>query len=277
MKLYILEKDEDTKKLLIDTIEARDIGKYSIGQETVEEALEEIEIIEPDILIAGLIFENKNGLSLIREIKAKHPQTHVVVVSQILSKEVIGMAYKSGAEYYLTKPLDILEIESVLERVKEKIEIKKKLEQIKDLLLIKDLVLPKQKPEEDQKKINKTMQKLGILGETGCRDIVDIVSYLAEEGSSMADYSLKEICQLFSDNPKSMEQRIRRAALTGMVNIANLGIEDYMNETFMEYSNGLYSFEQIKCEMDYIRKKGSKRGAVNIKKFIDNMLYYAKE
>ena len=121
------------------------------------------------------------------------------------------------------------------------------------------------------------MQKLGILGETGSKDIISVVSYLMLQGATMGDYTVSEICQLFSDNPKTMEQRIRRAAAIGMINIANLGIEDYMNETFIEYSNGLYNFEQIKQEMDYIRKKSKKRGAVNIKKFIDNMLYYAKE
>ena len=93
----------------------------------------------------------------------------------------------------------------------------------------------------------------------------------------MADYTLKELCEQFTDNPKTMEQRIRRAASMGMINIASLGIEDYMNETFIEYSNGIYNFEQIKLEMDYIRKKSSKRGMVNIKKFLDNLLYYAKE
>ena len=106
----------------------------------------------------------------------------------------------------------------------------------------------------------------------------DLLAFVRQyKGKYMSDFTVKEICANFTDNPKTMEQRIRRAAAIGMINIANLGIEDYMNETFIEYSNGLYNFEQIKQEMDYIRKKSKKRGAVNIKKFIDNMLYYAKE
>ena len=150
--------------------------------------------------------------------------------------------------------------------------------QIMELLAIRDDGEgPGKRLENNTRKINKTMQKLGILGETGSKDIISVVSYLMLQGATMGDYTVSEICQLFSDNPKTMEQRIRRAAAIGMINIANLGIEDYMNETFIEYSNGLYNFEQIKQEMDYIRKKSKKRGAVNIKKFIDNMLYYAKE
>ena len=59
-------------------------------------------------------------------------------------------------------------------------------------------------------------------------------------------------------------KRIRRTATAGMINLANIGIEDYMNETFVEYSNGLYNFEQLKTEMDFIRGKTKKRGKVNL-------------
>ena len=278
MKIFILENDEDTADLITKIIQEREIGEYIIGNSDIEKAMEEINAIEPDIVVSGLVYEKKNGLKLIKEIKEENPSIHFIVISQIVSKEVIGMAYKSGAEYYITKPVDILEIESVLERVKEKILMKKKLMQIMELLTIRDDGEgPGKRFENNTRKINKTMQKLGILGETGSKDIISVVSYLMLQGATMGDYTVSEICQLFSDNPKTMEQRIRRAAAIGMINIANLGIEDYMNETFIEYSNGLYNFEQIKQEMDYIRKKSKKRGAVNIKKFIDNMLYYAKE
>lgn len=49
-----------------------------------------------------------------------------------------------------------------------------------------------------------------------------------------------------------------------------------MNEIFTEYSNGLYNFEQIKIEMDFIREKSKKRGKVNLKKFIDGIVYYSE-
>ena len=48
----------------------------------------------------------------------------------------------------------------------------------------------------------------------------------------MADCTIKELCSKFSDNPKTMEQRISRTATVGMINLANIGIEDYMNEIF---------------------------------------------
>lgn len=88
----------------------------------------------------------------------------------------------------------------------------------------------------------------------------------------MDHYTVKELCSLLSNNPKSMEQRVRRTVFTGMVNLANLGVEDYMNEIFTEYSNSLYNFEQVKKEMDFIRGKSKRRGKVNLKKFIEGMV-----
>ena len=134
------------------------------------------------------------------------------------------------------------------------------------------------KSEEDSiAGIKRVMQKIGILGEVGTQDIIKIAKYLIDNNKTMADFTIKELCSKFTDNPKTMEQRIRRTATVGMINLANIGIEDYMNEIFTEYSNGLYNFEQLKIEMDYIRGKSKKRGRVNIKKFIDGIVYYGKQ
>ena len=79
---------------------------------------------------------------------------------------------------------------------------------------------------------------------------------------------MAQLCDRFSDSPKAMEQRIRRAAMAGMVNLANLGIEDYSNDTFTEYAGTLYHFEQVRREMDCIRGKTTLHGRVSVKKFL---------
>ena len=277
MKIQIIEKDQDTIDVLKHVISESRIAELVSYCDEEEDALEETKMFEPEIVICPLVLGKQDGLKLVQELKEVLPNTKFIVLSNVFSKELIGKAYKHGAEYCILKPLDYLEIESVLHRVKEKIEIIHKLNQIKSLLSITSAENILNNHQNDLHKINKSMQKLGILGESGCKDISTVLNHLIKEGKTMADYTLKELCEQFTDNPKTMEQRIRRAASMGMINIASLGIEDYMNETFIEYSNGIYNFEQIKLEMDYMRKKSSKRGMVNIKKFLDNLLYYAKE
>ena len=73
-----------------------------------------------------------------------------------------------------------------------------------------------------------------------------------------------------------MEQRIRRAINKALVNLANLGIEDYMNDNFVRFSNSLFNFEDVKSEMDYIRGKKSTGGKISVKKFIDGLMFYSE-
>ena len=82
---------------------------------------------------------------------------------------------------------------------------------------------------------------------------------------------------LKNPNPKSVEQRIRRAAFAGMVNLANKGMEDYADPVFNEYAGRLYNFEQIRKEMNYIRGKSDKHGNVRIRNFISGLLAYCRE
>jgi two-component system response regulator YcbB len=55
-----------------------------------------------------------------------------------------------------------------------------------------------------------------------------------------------------------------------------MGIEDFMNETYTLYSGTLFSFEDVKAEMDYLRGKRTSGGKVSIKKFIDGLMLEAE-
>jgi two-component system response regulator YcbB len=87
------------------------------------------------------------------------------------------------------------------------------------------------------------MRRIGIIGEAGSNDIIWLDQRLISEEKSMVDYSVKDLCVLISEHPESAEQRLRRTAQVGLVNLNNLDIEHYMYEDFVEYSNSLYSFE----------------------------------
>ncbi len=131
------------------------------------------------------------------------------------------------------------------------------IKQIQRLVKAEDIIF--KEDSNIDKEINGIMQKIGIIGESGCQDITDIVSYLIENNKSMKDFTIVELLSKFTDQTKSMEQRIRRTAAVGLSNLANLGLEDYINEIFVEYSNGLYSFEQVKLEMDFLRGGSPKK------------------
>ncbi|NLY85370.1 MAG: response regulator [Tissierellia bacterium] len=278
MRIYIVDDDKNVIKILERIIIDKNLGDIVGSAQDGITALEEIKSLRPDIALVDLLMPGMDGISLVKEIKSIEPNIQFIMISQVSTKDMISKAYESGIEYYISKPIDVIEVQTVIKKVQEKIDINKKLYQIQSLFTNESNISNLDKSEEDSiAGIKRVMQKIGILGEVGTQDIIKIAKYLIDNNKTMADFTIKELCSKFTDNPKTMEQRIRRTATVGMINLANIGIEDYMNEIFTEYSNGLYNFEQLKIEMDYIRGKSKKRGRVNIKKFIDGIVYYGKQ
>jgi two-component system response regulator YcbB len=274
MRIYIVEDDSNVMKHLSHIIIDCDLGQIVGTANDGVKAYDEILTLKPDLVLVDLLMPGKDGISLVQEVKKVTASVQFVMISQVSSKEMIGKAYQSGVEYYISKPINALETQSVIQKVKEKINLSRTLSQIQNIFAASLEPTAEVVRDNKEEEIKRIFQKIGIVGEAGSHEILSIVKYLLDNGKSMTDFTVKEICGKFTDQTKSMEQRIRRTATIGMTNLAHLGIEDYMNETLNEFANSLYSYEQIKVEMDYIRGKSKKRGKVNIGKFIDGLLSY---
>ena len=202
------------------------------------------------------------------------------MLSQVAAKDMISSAYESGIEFFIQKPINSIEVENVIKKVVKNLTMQRTLTEMQSLFMNQMQEILPQEPsktvQEDAhiERVKDILQKLGVIGEIGSKDIVSIVDYMITNRDTVADATLVELCSKFTDNPKSMEQRIRRTANSAMVNLANLGIEDYSNDTFIEYSNTLFNFEQVRREMDYIRGKEPKGGNVKIRNFLNALVSY---
>ena len=277
MKIFIVEDDENIARILEKIIEDKRLGEIVGKANDGICGLEEIKITNPDIVLVDLLMPGKDGISLTRELKSIYPDIQFIMISQVSSKDMIAKAYESGIEYYISKPINAIEVQTVIKKVKEKIDMEKKLNKIQELFSAEsESSKIKESTRNSIEGVKQVMHRIGVIGESGSQDIIDVAKYLIDTNQNMSSFTLGEICSYFEDNPKTKEQRIRRTATVGLINLANIGIEDYANEIFVEYANGLYNFEQVKIEMDFIRGKGKKRGKVNIKKFIDGIVFYGK-
>lgn len=267
MRILIIDDDINVHRILNkiinheclgEVIEGNTLNGYDGGDIISKE--------KPDIVIVDLLMPGKDGLHLVKEYKDKYPNIQYIMLSQVSAKDMIAKAYENGVEFYISKPINAVEVRAVLKKIINSQLMKKKLGNI-------DSIFKKEDEDDCIYKIKNIMKKLGILGEVGCEDIIKSIEYILEN-TSRDSYTLKELFQGISHKPKSIEQRIRRTAFVALNNIANLGLEDYMNDTFVEFSNSIFSFEEVKKEMDYIRGKNSERGSVNVKKFLEGVSYY---
>ncbi|MGL4730082.1 MAG: response regulator [Clostridium sp.] len=285
MNFFLIDDDINVINILKLIIENRKLGTI-IGYSTNGiDGLDDVETLKPDIVIVDLLMPLMDGISLVNKCKEKKLNTAFIMLSQVSSKDMIGKAYESGIEFFIQKPVNAIEVENVILKVSKTITINRTFDKMQTLFIneISPNISTEKSQSDDPKekdyisKCKIVLQKLGILGELGSKDILALVEYLTESNESVYDYTLSNLCKKFTNSPKSMEQRIRRAASAGMINLANLGLEDYMNESFNEYSNTLYNFEQVKKEMDYIRGKNPNGGKTNIKKFLNALMFYSKD
>ncbi|MTI65328.1 MAG: response regulator [Firmicutes bacterium] len=273
MNIYIVEDDINVIKILKKIIKDRNLGNL-IGYSTDGlEALEDIKACNPNIILVDLFIPTKNGISIVDELKKDYKSMEFIMISQVTSKDMIAKAYESGVEYYINKPVNAIEVENIIRKVIKRMEMNETLNKIEKIFNKKEIKSEINDSDNNQE-IKKIMHEIGIIGEAGSEDIIKVISYLIKENKDLNNNTIKEICLEFTDNAKSMIQRIRRTAATGLSNIASLGIEDYTNPIFTRYSNGLYSFKEVKKEMDYQRGKSKKRGKMNLKKFINGMVFY---
>ena len=299
MGIFIIEDDETMIEILQDVIEDHELGEV-LGHSTNATAdLDLILSAGADIILVDFLMPGRDGAEIVRELKSRGCGAKFIMISQVSSKDMIGKAYDAGIEFFISKPINIIEVKSVITTVMQQIRNERTISQLRNMFLQeldpvgvtrsqpKPAASPAEKPKAEpepvarqeesfQKTVTAILGRIGMSGEKGSADIVDVCVYMHTHGKSMNRESIREICAYFTDAPKSMEQRMRRAIATGLTNLAHLGIEDFMNDLFTEYSSTLFPFEEVRAEMDYIRKKREYGGKTSIKKFIESLMLTAE-
>lgn len=84
------------------------------------EGLEKVRTMPVELLLTDFKMPEKNGLEVLAETKAINPEIDVVVMTAFGSIESAKEALKSGAIDYLTKPIDLVQLEMVIKKAQER-------------------------------------------------------------------------------------------------------------------------------------------------------------
>lgn len=276
MRFFILDDDANIVHILKMIIEDKELGTV-IGQATDgDTGLKKIRSLAPDIVLIDLLMPGIDGLTIVKKIKEEDPDIEFIMISQVHSKDMIEKAYRYGVEYFINKPINAIEVEIIIKKVIERVEIDKALLKVWKKFDSKSTNEKEKTDEFCEEKLNDILRDLGIIGENGTDDIITTMKYMVDKDINFKGMTMREFFNMFTDKPRSMEQRIRRTINMAMSNIANLGLEDYMNDIFVDYSNSLFDFEQVRKEMEFIRGNSKKGGSSNIKKFLIGLSTYCK-
>lgn len=280
-RFYLLDDDVSVTGILKIIIEGKKLGEVCGMSESPEEAMDDLAYSRPDIVIVDLLMPEMDGITFVKRARQSFRDTEFIMLSQVSSKDMIAKAYEAGIRYFIQKPVNAIEVTKVIENVVDEQRMKRTMDQMKHLFAgagepdgsegadSKEAASGELAARQDARdRARRILQELGMIGAVGYDDIIRVVERYANHEEEMAGLTVKKICEAFSDSPKSMEQRIRRTAASGLTTIASMGADDFTNPVFTDYSGSLFDFEQVRKEMDYIQGKSDQRGNVKIKKFL---------
>ena len=277
MRIYIVEDDVTVISILEDIVEREGLGSL-VGDTAEGEAdLEHLLAVDPDIVLIDLLMPGKDGIQVVRELRERGSQAKFIMISQVSSKEMIAKAYTAGVEFFIQKPINLIEVCNVIRSVGKQVENERALKAIQSVFAARENAEAPRDPQDRQRRrIKYILSQLGMAGEKGAQDITSMCLYLLEEGKTASQMGVSTLCANLSDSPRTMEQRARRAVEKGLSHIASLGVEDYNNELFTRYAARLFSFPEVRREMSYHQGKGA-GGKVNLKIFLDGLLILIEE
>lgn len=284
MALQFVVVDDD---IAICKIIKNIIEEYALGTVVAEcadglKAEKAIREACPDIVLVDLLLPGQDGVELIKSLEGISANISFIVISESRSQQMITMAYETGIEFFIHKPINVIEVVSVINKTKERRNLKQALSIISQTTsqYAMSSVKPVENLESSKKgRIYRLYSDLGIIGDAGANTIYQMIQIIEgiSQGNVQVAYQLNDIYQQLSlkinQDVKTIEQRVRRTIVKALQNVANLGLEDYYNEKFQAYSMALFDFKEIRREMSFIQGKGSYHGKINVKKFIEGLIF----
>lgn len=304
MLFYITDDDEAVRSMLAQIIEDEGLGVVA-GEAEDGSLLDgnRLNMLNIDILLIDFLMPVQDGLETIRQIKPLF-KGKIIMISQVESKEMIAEAYSLGSEYYITKPINRIEILTIIQKVIERIRLEKSIHEIHkslNVVLKSYHPLDKQQKTFDEKNIRTSghvlLSELGIAGENGSKDLLDILEYLHQNEHEdslhkgvpilkeiFVDLAKKRLGSSASESElkkeiKASEQRVRRAISQSLTHLASLGLADFSNWKFENYASKFFDFTSVRkkmTELKYSSTPTTSLTRINTKKFIQVLYFEAQ-
>ncbi|MFI8625463.1 response regulator [Bacillus altitudinis] len=306
MRFFIADDDRAIRSILGQIIEDEDLGEVvDEADDGIQLEAHSLNLKKVDILLIDLLMPARDGIQTIRHI---HPEFKgkVIMISQVEAKEMMAEAYELGIEYYIHKPVNRIEIVSVIRKVMERIKLEKSIYDIQASLrhvLPLEPVISHETGTGSKRRTMKEageflLSELGIVGESGSKDLLEILIYLHEtQTANSHEVNFPPLKQLFIKTAerklgrgaadvevmrevKAAEQRIRRAIHHSLNHFASLGLTDFSNPKFEHYASKFFDFTDVSQRMKEMQKTSSSAGStgrVNTKKFVQIFYFEAKQ
>ncbi|CUP18531.1 response regulator [Eubacterium sp. am_0171] len=232
-------------------------------------------------MLLDLLLPGKDGIHVLEELLQGGFTGKVIMISQVDDEAMMEKAYERGIMFYISKPLNAIEVISVISNVAKLVSLQKSMETIQGALMGIQEAPPVSKGMLGDR-FQKICTDIGIWGMKGIDELKTIVFTVMEFQKKEKSYQIKEVYEKVAGemygeeqlqlNKKALEQRIRRIMQKALDNIAQMGAEDYYDPIFADYANLLFDFGQVRIKMRNLKDQSVEPGRISSKKFIEGFL-----
>lgn len=136
-RIILVDDEEEVRKSIIHKIDWNVVGFQVVGDaENGEDALEKIELLEPDVVLTDIRMPYMDGLTLSEKIRQKYPSMKIVIFSGYDDFEYAQRAIKLNVTEYILKPVNVEELTAILKKIKKNLD--EEIEQKRNVTLLRE-------------------------------------------------------------------------------------------------------------------------------------------
>lgn len=274
MNFYIID-DDPAIPLVLQQILEKEATNTVVGiAHTAQQALHDLLFMHVDIILIDLLLPDLSGINLVQQLKARNTQSRFIMISQVRDADLRVEAYQAGIEFFIDKPINVIEVKMVVEKVAQSIQMTRQLTDTQSLV---DGHLPAQSlpvnPHQDEKdRILSILKILGISSEAGSADILSVCQLMLDQQLSFREIDFHQAYHITDHEKKIMFQRIRRAIKVGLTNFAHLCMDNMGDEIIVERANLLFEYKNVRNEMLYLEGSRQTGGKTSLQHFFDGLV-----
>jgi DNA-binding NtrC family response regulator len=116
-RVLIIDSDREYSHILRDELKV--LGYEVLAEPNNSSGVKVAETFLPSVIITDTITRGRDSFAALREIRASHPHTPVIIAGQGSIETALRAIQEEGAYHYFDKPVDIEKLSVVLERAVE--------------------------------------------------------------------------------------------------------------------------------------------------------------
>ena len=185
-KIMLVDDEEKVRTSIIKKIDWKANGFEVVGDaENGRDALEKIEMLEPNVIMTDIRMPYMDGLQLTESLRLRFPSIKVIIFSGFDDFTYAQEAIRLGVTEYILKPVNVDELTEILKKVKEKLD--EEIESARDIDTLRESYKASL-PVLREQFLNKLIIKKGLYDES------TINSYLNEYGMNIGNANKWVVC-----------------------------------------------------------------------------------